>query len=100
MSDTTPKVGEIWQDRRGKRRRVVELGNGFRWGVTIHWESVGPNSGHNEGWMELAGWLRRGWKKVDETPRQPQVTGGWTYLCPTCGKKHVAGTACDHRRTT
>jgi len=67
MSDITPRVGEVWQDKRGKRRRVIGLGGEYRGGpMHVRWESVGPNHGQNGGSMELAGWLRRGWKRIEE----------------------------------
>ena len=67
MIDNTPQVGEVWQDKRGKRRLIIDPGDSYRRVFSVHWRSVGPNHGQNEGWMEPAGWLRRGWKRVEES---------------------------------
>ena len=63
MSKETPEVGQIWIDKRGKRRRVTVVIMGGSWSYRIAeavcWESVGPNHGQNRGRMLIDGWLKR-----------------------------------------
>ena len=60
-----PQAGEVGQDRRGKRRSVVQVLPATAWGeAAVRWQAVGPNHGQNEGRMTLPGWLRSGWRKV------------------------------------
>jgi len=66
----TPRPGEVWQRKDGKRRIVAEVEftpTHFRHGTVIHWRAVGPNHGQNSGSMLLVGWLRS-WRKVEEAP--------------------------------
>lgn len=63
MDRTIPKPGEVWVDRRGKRRMVISIEPARgAWPPLVVWDAIGPNSGQSTGSMELDGWYRRGWR--------------------------------------
>jgi hypothetical protein len=71
MSEETkrrdPAPGEVWQDRRGKKRLVVGVHPPGHYGeALVVWEHVGKHTGPMRGSMVMEGWHRRGWRLVEQ----------------------------------
>lgn len=60
-----PRPGEIWQDKRGKRRVVALVRAGC-----VKWYADGNNHGHADGTMFLTTWHRKGWTLAEEAPHE------------------------------